>query len=157
MSNEKKVLIVDDGTNTRSGGTRVGTIAHIGVGRNVGRSAMAAALMAEALKPKSYKLPRDAVLRLYEKYFGAHEVEAEVRDAAFDLARDAEQRGFEAGLRAAADYLKGTAADFQQGVDRDQSSGRQLTNNERSNLKINQEKIALLKGQAQHVLDTKFQ
>lgn len=34
------------------GGYRVGTVAHITAGRNVGRSRMAAALLAEALKPK---------------------------------------------------------------------------------------------------------
>lgn len=159
MSNEKKTLLVDDGTNTRAGGMRVGTIAHIGVATGVGRSRMglmAAAMMAEALKPKTYRLTPKAMSALYERHLGAHEVEVEVREAVVALAHDAERRGFQAGLEAAADYLRSTASDFQQGVNRDQSSGRQLTNNERSTLKLNIEKIALLKGQAQHVLDQQF-
>lgn len=160
MSNEKKTLLVDDGTNTRVGGARVGTIAHIGVATGVGRSRLsgmaAAAMMAEALKPKTYRMGPRTFRELYGKHLDAHEVEVEVQDAAIALARDAEERGFKAGLEAAADYLKSTAADFQQGVNRDQNSGRQLTNNERSNLKLNIEKIALLKGQAQHVLDQQF-
>lgn len=138
------------------GGYRVGTVAHITAGRGVGRSMMAAALLAQALKPKTYVLSRNDMNDLYRRHMGAHEVEPAVCDAAFDMARDAERRGFQAGLAAAADYLRGTASDYQQGVDRDQNSGRKLTENERRGIRLNQEKIALLKGQAGHVLDLPF-
>jgi hypothetical protein len=146
MTVEKKPLMVD-------GGQRVGTIAtHMAVGRT-GRSMMAAALLAQSMQPKTYMIGPRTLSTVYDLHLGAHEVDAEVREAAINLAREVEKRAFQAGLEAAADYLKGTAADYQQGIDRDQNSGRQLTENERRNIRLNKEKVALLKGQAGHVLD----
>ena len=157
MSNDKKVLLVED---DRVRGRRVGTIAHIGVSTGVGRSRLvgmvAATMMAEALKPKTYRMGPRTFRELYDKHLAAHEVKIEVQDAVMALVCEAEQRGFQAGLDAASDYLKGTASDYQQGIDRDQNSGRQLTENERRNIRLNKGKVALLKGQAGHVLDLPF-
>lgn len=53
---------------SKEGGYRVGTVAHITAGRNVGRSMLAAALLAEALKPKTYVLSRDDMNGLYKRH-----------------------------------------------------------------------------------------
>lgn len=50
------------------GGYRVGTVARITAGRGVGHSMMAAALLAQALKPKTYVLSRDSERRGYDAY-----------------------------------------------------------------------------------------
>lgn len=71
------------------------------------------------------------------------------------MASEAEQIGFETGLKAAADYLLGTAADFQELVDRASVTDRTLLPREKLLLAVTKEKISLLKGQAGHVRELK--
>jgi hypothetical protein len=120
------------------------------------RSMMAAELLAPSTQSKKHTIGPRTFRELYDLHLGAHEVDAEVREAAINLAREVEKRAFQAGLEAAADYLKGTASDYQQSIDRDQNSRRRLTENERRNIRLNKEKVALLRGQAGHVLSLPF-
>ena len=71
---------------------------------------------------------------------------------------ESEQQGFEAGLKAASQYLLETATDFKEIIQRPPYAWRQITRlspADRINLKVFLEKIALLEGQAQHILEIK--